>query len=74
MLTKGSYKLTCYGNVGSKTMQPYSDAGSGCKSWFNPAISWNSNADYGGCNGQASVTFPIDLDVPEGKSIKLNCW
>lgn len=74
VLTKGSYKLTCYGNVGSKTMQPYSDAGSGCKSWFNPAISWNSGADYGGCNGQASVTFPIDLDVPEGKSIQLNCW
>ena len=74
VLTKGSYKLTCYGNVGSKTMQTYSDAGSGCKSWFNPAISWNSGADYGGCNGQASVTFPIDLDVPEGKSIQLNCW
>ena len=74
VLGPGKYQLYCYGNSGSKTMQPYSTAGAGCKSWFNPSISWNPNADYGGCNGQTSVTFPINLDVPAGETIKLNCW
>jgi hypothetical protein len=74
VLGPGKYQLYCYGNSGSKTMQPYSTAGAGCKSWFNPSISWNPGADYGGCNGQTSVTFPINLDVPAGETIKLNCW
>ena len=74
VLGPGKYQLYCYGNSGSKTMQPSSTAGAGCKSWFNPSISWNQGADYGGCNGQTSVTFPINLDVPAGETIKLNCW
>lgn len=74
VLGPGKYQLYCYGNSGSKTMQPSSTAGAGCKSWFNPSISWNPGADYGGCNGQTSVTFPINLDVPAGETIKLNCW
>lgn len=73
-LGEGSYKVnTCYGNTGSKTIQVYSDAGDVCASWFTPSISWSAN--WGGCNGQASVVFPLELEVPAGKKIKLvHCW
>lgn len=71
-LGEGSYTLTCNGSTGTKTLQPYSDAGKVCTSWFSPNINWTSH--YGGCSGQSSVIFPLELDVPAGKKIKLNCW
>ncbi len=73
-LGEGSYKVNaCYGNTGSKTIQVYSDAGDVCASWFSPSISWSAN--WGGCNGQASVVFPLELEVPTGMKIKLvHCW
>lgn len=69
----GKYKLYCYGQSGTKNMQPSNcNGGADGKKWFNPAISFYN--DYGGCNGQASVVFPIDLDVPAGGSVQLHCW
>lgn len=69
----GKYKLYCAGQSGTKNMQPQDcNGGTAGKAWFNPAITFYN--DYGGCNGQATVTFPIDLDVPSGGSVKLHCW
>lgn len=69
----GKYKLYCNGQSGSKNMQPQNcNGGTAGKAWFDPEISFYN--DYGGCNGQATVTFPINLDVPEGGSVQLHCW
>ena len=70
----GKYKLYCSGNSGTKTMQPSTPSGSECSTWFNPSITTFSGGPWGACNWQASVTFPIELDVPVGETIKLNCW
>jgi hypothetical protein len=69
----GKYKLYCDGNSGTKTMQPYTSSGSECNTWFDPSITTYSQ-HWGSCNWQASVSFPINLDVPAGETIKLNCW
>ncbi len=69
----GKYKLYCNGQSGSKNMQTGNcNGGTSGKAWFDPAISFYN--DYGGCNGQASVTFPLNLDVPSGGSVQIHCW
>ena len=69
----GKYKLYCNGQSGTKNMQTRNcNGGTAGKAWFDPTISFYN--DYGGCNGQASVSFPLNLDVPSGGSVEIHCW
>lgn len=74
VLGPGKYRIaTCYGNTGTKMWQFETGSSDNCLGWFGSSLSWSSH--WNTCNGQVSATFPINLDIPEGGSIKIgHCW
>ena len=72
VLQGGTHKIQkCNGSAGTKTLQIENAAFEDCLAIFsatNPNY-WNNT--YSKCDGQATVTFPITITVPENKSIQL---
>ena len=72
----GTYTLTGCGDAsasGQKNVQLDGGSSDDCVEWLS--TEWSGNNHWGTCNGQATVTFPLTFELPEGASIKMgNCW